>query len=133
MKYKAARVRPRLDELTFVTFKVRMEAFNGVKCIDHIDSLLSPCDASGYDAIGLQEAKRDKTSEIVPSRYRVYFSGDCNGVKRRRRRHEVGLAIADNADKDSIAIEYINTRPLKARMSIKSNFVTFKVAYAPTE
>ena len=37
IKYKAARARPRLDELTFVTFKVRMAALNGVKCIDHID------------------------------------------------------------------------------------------------
>ena len=33
----------------------------------------------------------------------------------------------------SIAIEYISARLLKARISIKSNFVTFVVAYAPTE
>ena len=111
-----------------------MTAFNGVKCIDHIDrQSLSPCDASGYDAIGLQETKRDETSETVPSRYRVYFGGDCSGVKRRKGRHEVGLAIAEKADKDGIVIKYINTRLLKARISIKSIFVTSVIAYAPTE
>ena len=77
MKYKAVSARSRLDELTFATFNARMAAFNAVKCINHIDrQSLSPCDASGYDAaIGLQETKRDETSEIVPSRCRVYFSG----------------------------------------------------------
>ena len=104
MKYNAVSARSQLDELTFVTFNVRMAAFNGVKCIDHIDrQSLSPCDASGYDAaIGLQETKRDKTSDIVPSRCRVYFSGDCSGVKGRKGRHEVGLAITEKADKDGI-------------------------------
>ena len=35
--------------------------------------------------------------------------------------------------KDGIAIECISARLLTARISIKSNFVTFVVAYAPTE
>ena len=37
------------------------------------------------------------------------------------------------AGKDGIAIECISARLPKARISIKSNFVTFVVAYAPTE
>ena len=45
----------------------------------------------------------------------------------------VGLGITEKAEKDGIAIKYINTRPLKARILIKSNSVTFVVAYAPTE
>ena len=111
-----------------------MAAFNGVKCIDHIDrQSLSPCDASGYDAIGLSETKRDETSGIVPSRYRVYFSGDCSGVVGRKGPHEVGLVITVKAEKDGIAIKYINTCVLKARISIKSNSVTFVGAYTPTE
>ena len=48
-----------------------------------------------------------------------------------------GLAIKEEivkkAGKDGIAIECIRARLLKARISIKSNFVTFVVAYAPTE
>ena len=35
--------------------------------------------------------------------------------------------------KDGIAIECISARLLKARISIQSTFVTFVVAYAPTE
>ena len=117
MKYKAISARSRLDELTFVTFNVRMAASNGDKCIDHIDrQSLSPCDASRYDAIGLQETKRDETSGIVPSRYCVYFSGGCSGVIGKKGRHEVGLGMTEKADKDGIAIKYINTRLLKARI-----------------
>ena len=54
-------------------------------------------------------------------------------------RHRVGLAIKEErvkkAGKDCITIiEYINARLLKARISIKPNFVTlFVVAYAATE
>ena len=49
----------------------------------------------------------------------------------------MGLAIkkeiVKKAGKDGIAIECISARLLKARILIKSNFVTFVVAYAPTE
>ena len=41
--------------------------------------------------------------------------------------------IVKKAGEDGIAIECISTHLLKARISIKSNFVTFVVAYAPTE
>ena len=50
--------------------------------------------------------------------------------------HEVGLAIKEivkKAGEDGITIECISARPLKAQISIKSNFVTFVVAYDPTE
>ena len=51
--------------------------------------------------------------------------------------HVVGLAIKDNivkkAGEDGITIECISARLLKARIPIKSNFVTFVVVYAPTE
>ena len=40
--------------------------------------------------------------------------------------------IVKKAGKDGIAIECISARLLKARISIKSTFVTFVVAYAPT-
>ena len=41
--------------------------------------------------------------------------------------------IAKKAGMDGIEIECISARLLKARISIKSNLVTFVVAYAPTE
>ena len=51
--------------------------------------------------------------------------------------HGVGLGIKEEtvkkAAKDGITIECISARLLKARISIKSNFVTFVVAYASTE
>ena len=72
MKHKAARARSRLDELTFGTFNVRTAAVNGANGIGHIDTLLGPCAATRYDAIGLQETKRDGTSEVVASNYRVF-------------------------------------------------------------
>ena len=49
----------------------------------------------------------------------------------------VGLAIkeeiAKKAGKDSITIKCISTCLLKAQISIKSNSVTFVVAYDPTD
>ena len=58
-------------------------------------------------------------------------------VKGRKGQHGVGLAIKEEIVKkvgeDGITIECISARLLKARISIKSNFVTFVVAYAPTE
>ena len=58
-------------------------------------------------------------------------------VKGRKGQHGVGLAIKENivkkADEDGITIECISARLLKARISIELNFVTFVVAYAPTE
>ena len=73
----------------------------------------------------------------MASGYRVFFSGDCSGVKIRKGQHGVGLAIKEEivkkAGEDGIVIECNSARLLKARISIKSNFVTFVVAYAPTE
>ena len=58
-------------------------------------------------------------------------------VKGRKGQHGVGLTIKKNivkkAGKDGITIECISARLLKARISIKSNNVTFVVVYAPTE
>ena len=68
---KAARARSRLDELTFGTFNVHTAVVNGVNGISHIDTLLRSCPAKGCDVVGLQESKRNGTSEIVASRYRV--------------------------------------------------------------
>ena len=49
----------------------------------------------------------------------------------------VGLVIKKESvkkvGKDGIAIECISARLLKARVLIKSNFVAFVVAYAPSE
>ena len=85
----------------------------------------------------MKETKRDGTSEISVSGYRVFFSGDCSIVKGRKRQDGVGLAIKEEivkkAGEDGITIECISARLLKARISIKSNFVTFVVAYSPTE
>ena len=65
MKHQAARAKSRLEEFTFGTFNVRTAAAKSVNGIGHIDSLLRPCAAKGCDAIGLQETKRDATSDIV--------------------------------------------------------------------
>ena len=77
--------------------------------------------------------KRDGTSKISASGYRVIFSGECI----RNGQHGVGLAIQEDvvkkAGEDGIVIECISARLLKGLISIKSNFVTFVVAYAPTE
>ena len=58
-------------------------------------------------------------------------------VKGKKGQHGVGLAIKENivkkAGEDGITIECISARLLKAPISIQSNFVTFVVAYAPTE
>ena len=121
----------------FGTFNVRSAAANDVNGIGHIDTLLRTFAAKVCDAIGLQETKRDGTSEISESGYRVFFSGDCSMVKGRKGQHGVGLAIKEKvvkkAGEDGIAIECISARLLKAHISIKSGFVTFVVAYAPTE
>ena len=135
-KHEAARARSRLEELTFGAFNVRTAAVSVVNGIGHVDTLLRTCAAKGF--IGLQEeTKRDGTSEISAYEYRVYFSGDCSMVKGRKGQHGVGVAIKEEvvkkAGEDSITIECISARPLKARISIKSNSVTFLVAYAPTE
>ena len=136
-KHKAARARSRLEELTFSTFNVRTTAVNGVNGIGHIDTLQKTCPAKGCDVIGLQETKRDGTSETSASGYRVFFNGGCSMAKGRKGQHGVGLAIKEEivnkAGEDGITIECISARLLKARISIKSNFVTFVVTYAPTE
>ena len=58
-------------------------------------------------------------------------------VKGRKGQYGVGLPIKEEivkkAGEDGITIEGISARLLKARISIKSNFVTFVVAYAATE
>ena len=96
-------------------------------------NLLRPCAENCCEAIGLQETKRDGTSKTVAYGYRAYFSE----VEGRKRQHVVGLAIKKESvkkvGKDGIAIECISARLLKARVLIKSNFVAFVVAYAPSE
>ena len=98
---------------------------------------MRPCAAKSCDVIRLQETKRDETSETLASGYRVFFSGDYSGVKGRKGLHGVGLTIkaeiVKKAGKDGIAIKCISARLMKVRVSIKSNVVTFVVAYAPTE
>ena len=95
MKHQVARARSRMPELTFGTFNVRTAAFKGVNGIGHIDVLLRICAAKGCDVIGLQETKRDGISGIVAAGYRIYFSGDCSGVKERKGQHGVGLAVKE--------------------------------------
>ena len=72
-KHKATRARSRLEELTFGTFDIRTAAVNGVNGIGHIDTLLRTCAAKICDVIGLQETKRDGTSGISSSGYRICF------------------------------------------------------------
>ena len=84
MKHNAARARSGLEELTFSTFNVRIAAVNCVNGIGHINTLLRPCAAKSCDVIGLQEAQRDGTSEIVASGYRVFLSVDCSKVMGRK-------------------------------------------------
>ena len=115
-KHKATRARSRLEELTFGTFNVGTAAVNGVNGIGYIDTLLRTCAAKSCDVIGLQETKRDGTSAISESGYRVFFSGDCSMVKNRKEQHGVGLAIKKDivkkAGEDGITIECISARLL---------------------
>ena len=74
---------------------VRTATVNSVNGNGQIDTLLRPCAAKVCNVIGLQETKRDGTSEIVASGYRVFFGGDCSGVKGRKGQHGVGLAIKE--------------------------------------
>ena len=112
-------------------------AVNDVNGIEHFNVLLRPCTAKGCDVTGLQETKRERTSKIVASGYRVFFSCDCNKVKGRKGQHGVGLAIKEEivkkAGENVITIECISAHLLKVRISIKPNFVTLVVAYAPTK
>ena len=103
----------------------------------YIDTLLGTCAAKGCDVIELKNIKRDGTSEIAASGYRVFFSGDCSMVKCRKGQHGVGLAtkeeIVQKAGEDGITTKWISARLLKVRILIKSNFVTFVVPFTPTE
>ena len=58
-------------------------------------------------------------------------------VKGRKGQHGVGLTVKEEivkkAGKDGIVVECISTHLQNARISIKSTFVAFVVAYAPTE
>ena len=94
--HQATRAKLRREELTFDTFNVRTAAANGANGIGHLDTLLRACAAKGCDVIGLQETKRDGTSEIPASRYGVFFSGDCTIVKGRKGQHGVRLAIKED-------------------------------------
>ena len=117
-KHKAAKGRSRLEDLTFGTLNVCTAAVNGVNCTGHIDTLLRTCAAKGCDVFGLQETKRDGTSETVASGHRVFFSGDCSGVKGGKGEHGVELAIkrrsfnrlARTASKSS-ASAHVSSRP----------------------
>ena len=110
-KRKAARARSRLEELTFGMFNVHTAAVNGVNGIGHNGTLLKTCAAKDCYVIGLQETKRDGTSEISTSGYRVFFSCDCNMVNGRKGQHGVGLAIKEKvvkkAGEDGITIKCI--------------------------
>ena len=127
----------RLEGLPFGTFNVRTATVNGVNGIGHIDTLLRTCSAKGCDVTGMQETKRDGTSEISASGYRVFFSGTCCMVTGRKGHHGTGLVIKEEivkkAGDDGITIECISKRLLMARISVESTFVTFVVTYAPTE
>ena len=63
--------------------------------------------------------------------------GGSPRVKGRKGQHGVGLAIkekiVEKAGENGITIECVSVRLLKARISIKSNFVTFVAAYVLIE
>ena len=72
-KHKVTRASSRLEELTFGTFNVRTAAVNGVNGIGHIDTLLRTFAAKDCNVIGLQETKRDGTSENSAPGYCVFL------------------------------------------------------------
>ena len=82
-------------ELTLGTFNVRKPAIHGVNGLGHVDNLLIICTAKSCDVLRLQETKRDETSEISASGYRVFFSDDCSMVKGRKGQHGVGRVIKE--------------------------------------
>ena len=92
-KHKATRARSRLGELTFGTFNVRTAPVNGINGIGRIDTLLRTCAAKGCDVIGLQETKRDGTSEISASGYRVFLVVIAAGKGRSRQGCQLGWKL----------------------------------------
>ena len=84
MKYKTARTRSRLNELTFGMFNVRTAAAKGVNGIGHIDILLRHYAANDCEGIGRQITKLNGTFEIVTSGYRLYLCCNCSGAKDRK-------------------------------------------------
>ena len=88
-------------------------------------------------SLDCRRQKKDGTSDTVASGYRVFFSGYCSRVQKRKGQHGVGLAIKEDIVKkaggDDIIIEYSSARLLKDQISIISNFITFVVAYVPTD
>ena len=88
-------------------------------------------------SLDCRRQKGTELSKLLHLDTAAFFSGDCSGVKGRKGQHGVGLAIkeeiVEKAGEDGITIECISARLLKAQISVKSNFVTFVVAYTPTE
>ena len=83
--------------------------------------------AERKDVIGLQETKKNgipKFRHLDTASFSVVIAGQHGIVKKE---------IVKKADEDGITIECISARLLKTQISIESNFVTFVVAYAPTE
>ena len=74
MAHEATEARSRLNGLMFGAFNVRTAVVNEVNGIDQIYTLLKPCAVRSCDVIEFQEIKRNGTSEIVASSYRVNFS-----------------------------------------------------------
>ena len=135
MKHKAATARSRLDELSLDTFNVRPATVSGVNGIGHIDWVGLQRVVTLLDCRRPKGAELPKSSHLDPASISAVIAAGSKAG--RKSQHGVGLAIkgeiVKKVDKDGIAFKCISARLLKDDISIKSNFVTFVVAYVPPE
>ena len=72
-----------MGELVEGTFDVRILAFMGTSGLGHAEVVLKSCEDTGFNVIGLQEARRDGQSAFTAAVYVAFLLRS-----RRRRRHE---------------------------------------------
>ena len=93
------------------------------------------CDRLGCDVIGLQETRRSSHSTVTQAGYLVYYSGECGGENREKKRQGgVGLAVRTSIRRAVLPPEFISDRLLEVTLQLRgrANAVAFFVAYAPT-
>ena len=80
-----ARARSRAGELVVGTYNVRTLAFKGTNGIGHAEVILNTCEDAGFDAIGLQEVRRNGQSAFWAAGYLVVCAQEQTEESTKRR------------------------------------------------